>query len=79
METYATAKGQVVIPAISRRKYGIKVGTRIVISDNGDSIVLKPITEEYLKKMQGSLKGTGALNTLLNERIVDAKKISKHK
>ena len=78
METYATAKGQVVIPAILRRKYGI-VGTRIVISDNGDSIVLKPITEEYLKKIQGSLKGTGALNTLLNERIVDAKKISKHK
>jgi AbrB family looped-hinge helix DNA binding protein len=72
METYATAKGQVVIPEILRRKYRIKEGTRIVVSDNGDSIVLKPITEEYLKKLQGSLKGNGALKILLHERRVEA-------
>lgn len=72
METRATAKGQIVIPAILRRKYGIKEGTRIVISDNGDSIILKPITEEYLKKLQGSLKGKGALKALLNEKLIEA-------
>jgi AbrB family looped-hinge helix DNA binding protein len=53
METYATAKGQIVIPATLRRKYGIKEGTKILVFDNGDSIVLKPMTEEYLKKLQG--------------------------
>ena len=72
METRATAKGQIVIPATLRQKYGIKEGTRIVISDNGDSIVLKPITEEYLKKLQGSLKGKGALKALLNEKLIEA-------
>jgi len=72
METRATAKGQIVIPAILRRKYEIKEGTRIVISDNGDSIILKPITEEYLKKLQGSLKGKGALKALLNEKLIEA-------
>ena len=71
METRANAKGQIVIPAILRRKYGIKEGTRIVISDSGDSIVLKPITEKYLKKLQGSLKGTGALKILLNEHLIE--------
>jgi len=71
MKTRATAKGQIVIPAILRRKYGVKEGTRIIISDNGDSIVLKPITEEYLKKLQGSLKGTGALKDLIEERLKD--------
>ena len=71
METRATAKGQIVIPAILRRKYGIKEGTRIIISDNGDSIVLKPVTEEYLKKLQGSLKGIGALKVLIDERRKD--------
>ena len=72
METRATAKGQIIIPAILRRKYEIKEGTRIVISDNGDSIILKPITEEYLKKLQGSLKGKGALKALLNEKLIEA-------
>ena len=68
METRATAKGQIVIPAILRRKYGIKNGTRIVITDNGNSIVLKPMTEQYLKKLQGSLKGKGALKMLMNDK-----------
>jgi AbrB family looped-hinge helix DNA binding protein len=71
MKIRANAKGQIIIPAILRRKYGIKEGTRIVISDNGDSIILKPITEEDLKKLQGSLKGKGALKVLLNERLIE--------
>jgi AbrB family looped-hinge helix DNA binding protein len=73
METRASAKGQIVIPAALRRKYGIKNGTRIVIIDNGNSIILKPMTEEYLKKLQGSLKGKGGLKTLLDERRKDAR------
>ena len=72
METRVTAKGQIVIPAILRRKYGIKAGTRIGVVDNGDSIILKPITEDYLKKLQGSLKGKGALQTLLNDRRIES-------
>jgi AbrB family looped-hinge helix DNA binding protein len=71
MKIRTTSKGRIVIPAILRRKYGIKNRTRIVITDNGDSIVLKPITEEYLKKLQGSLKGLGALRELINERSND--------
>ncbi len=72
METHLTAKGQIVIPAILRRKYGIKSGTRIVITDNGDSIVLKPMTEQYFKKLQGSLKGKGALKMLMNEKRIES-------
>ena len=68
MQTHANTKGQIVIPADLRRKYGIKEGTRIVVIDNGDSIILKPITEKFLKKLPGSLKGSGALKTLLGER-----------
>ena len=71
METYATIKGQIVIPATLRRKYGIKNGTKIVITDNGDSIVLKPVTEQYLKNLQGSLRGKGGLNVLIEERRKD--------
>ncbi len=71
METLVTSKGRIVIPAVLRRKYGIKEGTRIIVSDNGDSILLKPITQQYLKKLQGSLKGRGGLKYLIDGRRSD--------
>jgi AbrB family looped-hinge helix DNA binding protein len=71
VETYATVKGQIVIPAKLRKKYGIKNGTKIIVMDNGDSITLKPVTEQYLKNLQGSLKGKGGLKALLEERRKD--------
>jgi AbrB family looped-hinge helix DNA binding protein len=74
METYATVKGQIVIPVALRRKYGIKNGTKIIVTDNGDSIGLKPVTEQYLKNLQGSLKGKGALKVLVEERRKDREK-----
>jgi AbrB family looped-hinge helix DNA binding protein len=74
METYATTKGQIVIPASLRRKYGIKMGTKVIVTDNGDSICLVPVTEQYLRNLQGSLKGKGALKTLIEERRNDREK-----
>jgi AbrB family looped-hinge helix DNA binding protein len=71
MDTYSTVKGQIVIPAALRRKYGIKKGTKIIVTDNGDSISLKPVTEQYLIKLQGSLKGKGMLKVLIDERSKD--------
>ena len=71
METYATVKGQVVIPAELRRKYGIKAGTKINVLDGGDAIILKPVNEESLKRLQGSLKGKGVLKWLMEERRKD--------
>jgi len=73
MEIRATAEGQIVIPAVLRRKYGIKNGTRIVVIDSGDSIILKPMTEEYLKKLQGSLKGNSNSKSKKDERRKDAR------
>jgi len=74
METYATVKGQIVIPVTLRRKYGIKTGTKIIVTDIGDAIVLKPVTEQYLRNLQGSLKGKGGLKALIEERRKDRDK-----
>jgi AbrB family looped-hinge helix DNA binding protein len=68
METYATTKGQIVIPAKLRKKYGIKEGTKIIVSEGEGVIILKPVTEEFLKKLQGSLQGAGAYQSLNNAR-----------
>ncbi len=74
METYVTVKGQIVIPAELRRKYGIKAGTKIVIIDNDEAIILKPVNEESLKRLQGRLKGRGVLKSLLEERQKDGER-----
>jgi AbrB family looped-hinge helix DNA binding protein len=74
METYVTVKGQIVIPAELRRKYRIKAGTKINVIDTGEAILLKPVTEESLKQLQGRLKGKGVLKSLLEERLKDAER-----
>jgi AbrB family looped-hinge helix DNA binding protein len=74
METYVTVKGQIVIPAKLRRKYGIKAGTKIIIFDNDEAIILKPVNEESLKRLQGRLKGKGVLKSLLVERQKDGER-----
>lgn len=56
METHANAKGRIVLPSLLRRKYGIKAGTKIIVYDEGERIILKPVTEQHLKKLQGALK-----------------------
>lgn len=71
MEAYITTKGQIVIPVELRRKYGITTKTKIMIMDKEDGIVLRPITDQYLRRLQGSLKGSGALEVLLEERRKD--------
>ena len=70
METTATSKGQIVIPASMRRKLGIKEGTRIQIELHEDAreIVLTPITREYVHSLRGKFKGKGLLKALMEDR-----------
>jgi len=71
METCATKKGQIVIPVELRRKYDIQAGTRLEITDDGERIILRPITPEYVRSLRGSLKGKGALQALVEERLAE--------
>lgn len=70
METIATAKGQIVIPASARKKLGIKEGTRIQIEldEKNQRIILKPITREYVHSLRGKYKGKGLLKALMAEK-----------
>jgi len=70
MHTYASVKGQIVIPASVRRKLGIKKGTRIAIEvdEAKRRIILTPITREYIHSLCGSLRGTGVLEALMEDR-----------
>ncbi|HLI35057.1 MAG TPA: AbrB/MazE/SpoVT family DNA-binding domain-containing protein [Terriglobia bacterium] len=64
-----TTKGQLVIPAGLRRRFGIKRGTRVTLMEDEGRIIIQPITREFIRGLRGSLKGEpSALGVLLEER-----------
>jgi AbrB family looped-hinge helix DNA binding protein len=62
-----TIKGQVVIPSKLRRKFGIKQGTQVTFFERNGEIVLKPITDEYIRGMAGVIGTKGRLLKALKE------------
>jgi len=67
-----TSKGQLVIPAKLRKKFGIRKGTRVSVREEGTRLILQPITREYIHSLRGILKGDGsAMKFLLEERKRD--------
>lgn len=68
MQSVATIKGQIVIPAELRKKYGIKAGTKIQIMEENERIVLQPITREYIHSLRGKFRGKGLLKALAEEK-----------
>jgi len=51
-----TSKGQLVVPAKLRRKYGIAAGTKVkFLEDQFGRIVLQPITDGYIDRVMGCL------------------------
>lgn len=73
MKTTATAKGQIVIPASLRRRFGIKGGTRlqIEVDEKTQRIILKPITREYIYSLHGKYRGKGLLKALMAEKKLE--------
>jgi AbrB family looped-hinge helix DNA binding protein len=62
-----TTKGQLVIPAKLRRKYGIRKGTRVAMIEEENRIILQPLTREFIRSVRGSLKGEPSALQFLKE------------
>lgn len=45
MESIISVKGQVVIPARLRKKYGLKAGERVVFIEEDNYVIIKPRTK----------------------------------
>lgn len=64
-----TMKGQVVIPAKMRRRLNIRKGTRVCFLEQGNDIIIRPVTDAYVDSLRGSLRTAGkALAALLEEK-----------
>jgi len=66
MQTTASVKGQIVIPATLRKRFGITAGTRIAVevSPDQEGILLKPVTSQYVKRLCGRYQGYPLLKSL---------------
>lgn len=70
-----TSKGQLVVPAKLRKKYGIKPGTNISFIERENELVLQPVTSEYIKSLCGIFKSDSSVTQeLLKERAKDKKR-----
>lgn len=64
-----TSKGQLVIPARLRRRFGIRRGTLVSFLEEDGRLILQPVTSEFIRGLRGSLKGEpSALKALLEDR-----------
>ena len=59
--TQMSTKGQVVIPAELRQQMGLENGTQMAVEQQGDTIILRPITAAFIRSLRGSTKGAGAV------------------
>ena len=57
MAVTVSSKGQLVIPAPVRKRYGLSPGSRVEVLDTGKEIVLVPIPKDVFKASRGLLKG----------------------
>ena len=63
-----SVKGQVVIPRRLRREFEIEEGTRAYVQSTPQGILIRPVTPKFIHGLRGSLKGSGVLKAMMEDR-----------
>jgi len=66
-KSVVTVKGQIVVPSKLRRKFGIKKGTQVYLYERDGEIVIKPLTDDYIRSLAGVTGTKGKLLKALME------------
>jgi AbrB family looped-hinge helix DNA binding protein len=69
--TRLTSRGQTVIPAALRRRYGIVEGTQLEWIDTGAGLKVIPVPADPIAALRGSGRGERLTERLLAERARD--------
>jgi len=67
MNVKLSQKGWVVIPAVLRKKYGLRTGASLQVVDYGGVLALVPAFKDPVKEGAGILKGVGSLTQMTVE------------
>jgi AbrB family looped-hinge helix DNA binding protein len=70
METsIVTVKGQIVVPAKIRKKFGIKKGTKIAFIEQNNKLIIQPLDKSYFEALAGMLGTEGdMLKSLMEDK-----------
>ena len=69
----STVKGQILIPAELRKKFGIVKGTPVNVYEKDNQIVVEPLKEDFVQSGRGILKTKGRiLKSLIENRKEEA-------
>jgi AbrB family looped-hinge helix DNA binding protein len=64
-----SVKGQIVVPAKIRTKFGLKKGSRVAIIEEPGGFSVRPVERAYFEQYAGLLPGKGkATKALLKDR-----------
>ena len=72
-------KGQLVVPAEIRKRYGIEEGMEVEFLDFGGEITMIPLPEDVIKEAEGWLKSRRSVREMLREVRAEEEKLEKEK
>jgi AbrB family looped-hinge helix DNA binding protein len=67
-------KGQIVIPNVLRKRYGLQKGDKLSVEEVDGAIVLRPLATHPILSLRGKYKNVGQeklTDTLLSERKLE--------
>ena len=71
MKTKLSTKGQIVLPRAIRRGLSLKAGTELLVSVQGDKIVLVPIRGNSWRKLRGAVRNVSLTRELEKEHAAE--------
>ena len=70
-----STKGRMTLPAGIRRRFNIRLGTRVVFVEEKGRLLLQPITRDYIRSFRGMFKlkpgEKSAVQELIKDRVDD--------
>lgn len=72
-------KGQLVVPAEIRKRYGIEEGMEVEFLDFGEEISLVPLPADSIRAAEGWLKGRRSVEAMLKEARAEEERLAQEK
>jgi AbrB family looped-hinge helix DNA binding protein len=66
-----STKGQIIIPSAIRQQLNLVAGTRLSIEREGQVLILRPVTVEFINSLCGATRGLGKIREKMHREDKD--------